>query len=74
MIAVAAVLAIVAAAGAWWWLANSKLAPMQVVNLRQLAAFPGDKLDPAFSPDGTTIAFSWHGEKGDAPGIYLMQR
>jgi len=71
MIAAAAAVLVVAG-GVWWGIGKSKPAPLQVENIRQIATFPGDKLDPALSPDGATVAFSWKGDKGDAPGIYLM--
>jgi Tol biopolymer transport system component/predicted Ser/Thr protein kinase len=32
----------------------------------------GDKGDPAFSPDGNEIAFSWQGESGKDPNVYNL--
>ena len=44
------------------------LPPMKTV---PFTAFPGEERDPAFSPDGDQIAFSWNGEKGDNFDIYV---
>jgi eukaryotic-like serine/threonine-protein kinase len=32
----------------------------------------GDKFDPAFSPDGNEIAFSWQGENSKDPNVYNL--
>ena len=47
---------------------ESSLAPMKVV---PFTSFSGRKSDPAFSPDGNQIAFSWDGQKGDNFDIYV---
>ena len=44
------------------------LPPMKTV---PFTAFPGQERNPAFSPDGNQIAFSWNGEKGDNFDIYV---
>jgi Tol biopolymer transport system component len=36
-----------------------------------LTSYPGWQRDPAFSPDGKQVAFSWDGEKGDNFDIYV---
>jgi Tol biopolymer transport system component len=38
-----------------------------------LTAFLGSEGDPAFSPDGKQLAFTWRGEKDDNADIYVMQ-
>ena len=56
------------------WLAARGInpAPLEVAGVTQIAPFPGNKHDPAFSPDGVSLAFSWAGENGDSPGIYVI--
>jgi Tol biopolymer transport system component len=36
-----------------------------------LTTYPGDELDPSFSPDGSQIAFSWNGPSHDNFDIYV---
>ena len=36
-----------------------------------LTSFPGEELDPAFSPDGRQFAFAWDGGAGDNLNIYV---
>jgi Tol biopolymer transport system component len=38
-----------------------------------LTSFPGQELQPAFSPDGNHIAFMWNGEKQDNFDLYVKQ-
>ncbi len=37
-----------------------------------LTTFPGIENQPAFSPDGKQVAFSWNGPKEDNYDIYVM--
>jgi eukaryotic-like serine/threonine-protein kinase len=39
--------------------------------LSTLASYPGIERDPAFSPDGVNIAFSWHSGARSGYGIYV---
>jgi Tol biopolymer transport system component len=68
-----AIPAAVALAGALWasWPAPDVSLPEP--SLRQFTAFQGDEVHPAFSPDGGQVAFTWNGEKGDNPDIYIKR-
>lgn len=59
-----------AAAGAGLWLMHER-APLPPPRLVPLTTFGGRESDPAFSPDGTHVAFAWDGEKGDNLDIYV---
>ena len=72
MAGVAAIVAIVLAAS--WWFARGTREPVRldVVGITPLTNLPGNKQDPASSPDGSAIAFSWNGLDGKSPGIYVL--
>jgi hypothetical protein len=36
-----------------------------------LTTYPGEELDPGFSPDGSQVVFSWNGPSGDNFDIYV---
>jgi Tol biopolymer transport system component/DNA-binding winged helix-turn-helix (wHTH) protein len=48
---------------------GSAIAPLVAV---PLATLPGGQYEPAFSPDGASVAFVWSGEKQDNFDIYVM--
>jgi serine/threonine protein kinase len=65
--AVAAVL--VLAAGVW--MLRKAGQPMPPQTIVPLTTYAGSELNPAFSPDGNQVAFSWDGEKQENFDIYI---
>jgi serine/threonine protein kinase len=47
---------------------SSSLPPMKTM---RLTSYPGEERDPALSPDGKSIAFSWNGQQQDNFDIYV---
>jgi Tol biopolymer transport system component/DNA-binding winged helix-turn-helix (wHTH) protein len=47
--------------------------PLHVVSVAKLTGYPGDEREPAVSPDGSTIAFSWSGAAGNNYDIYVVK-
>ena len=66
----AAVLAAAATAG---WLTTRRTAAPAVAMERPvpLTSYPGEEVEPSFSPDGSQVVFSWDGEKQNNYDIYL---
>ena len=71
---IAAIVAVVAAVS--WWLASraSESARLEVAGIVSITNLTGNKLDPAYSRDGASVAFSWRGQDGQSPGIYILDR
>lgn len=59
-----------AIAGALWWNFFRPASPMP--SLTPLTSLPGIEQQPAVSPDGQQIAFSWNGPQGDNFDIYIQ--
>jgi serine/threonine protein kinase len=70
IVSVLLILALIAGA---WWTRDSGASSWKLVSLTKVTPAPGNKRDPAYSRDGA-IAFSWSGEAGDQPGIYVIPR
>ncbi len=72
---VGACLALAAAAGFWWFAARSSSIPypLHVTRVSKLTTYPGDEREPAISPDGSYVAFSWSGPQDDNYDIYVVQ-
>ena len=56
---------------ATWYVLGHRAAPLPPAAVVPLTSDPGNELAPAFSPDGTQVAFQWNGEKGDNWDIYV---
>jgi Tol biopolymer transport system component/DNA-binding winged helix-turn-helix (wHTH) protein len=78
LIAISAGVCLVLAAGAgiYWILAARYSAipyPMRVVSASKLTSYEGDEREPAVSPDGSLVAFSWSGATADNYDIYVLK-
>ena len=68
--------AVATAIGAWWFVAggdSSTPYPLHVTRVSKLTSYPGDEREPAISPDGSYVAFSWSGPQNDNYDIYVVQ-
>ncbi len=66
----AAAVALVVAIAAWFiW--RGLRTPMPLPHVIPLTTYPGVEGQPAFSPDGRQVAFSWNGERQDNEDIYV---
>jgi Tol biopolymer transport system component len=71
LIWVAALLALLAAAGVAVWLNRSNSEAPEPLAPVPLTSYPGDERQASFSPDGNQVAFVWDGEKQDNDDIYI---
>ncbi len=55
--------------GRWLGGRREEIRPMKV---SFVTTYPGDELDPSFSPDGRQVAFSWGGKRNDNRDIYVL--
>jgi serine/threonine protein kinase len=67
--AIAIMGAVVAAAAVWWF--GSRTERPIPGPIKPLTTYRGYESEPALSPDGSQVAFSWDGEKGDNFDIYV---
>src|SRR5262245_22074938 len=47
-------------------------APLRPIRVRPLTTLPGNQRDPAISPDGTRVAFTWNGGSGGDYSLYVQ--
>jgi Tol biopolymer transport system component len=70
----AGVLTILLMSASWlWYAARAMPAPALPIQPVPLTSYPGQELQPTFSPDGNRIAFVWDGDKQDNLDIYVKQ-
>jgi eukaryotic-like serine/threonine-protein kinase len=60
-------------AGAMWAIWPAPEAPLPAQSISKLTSFPGDEAFPAFSHDGSQVAFAWNGEQRDNADIYIKR-
>jgi dipeptidyl aminopeptidase/acylaminoacyl peptidase len=69
------VAAVLAAGAVWSWTSGGQRAdppgPHAAWKQTPLTSLPGEEQGPAFSPDGSQVAFSWRGETGNNGDIYV---
>ncbi|NOT59883.1 MAG: hypothetical protein HOP19_06615 [Acidobacteria bacterium] len=59
--------------GLWRWFNQSEAArPAAAFKTVPFTSFPGAERDPAFSPDGSRLAYTWNGEKQGNFDIYVQ--
>jgi serine/threonine protein kinase/Tol biopolymer transport system component len=63
---------VMVAGGILWWNARGRaVRDMGEMRSMVLTSYSGEEREPALSPDGKQVAFSWNGEKGDNFDIYV---
>ena len=65
-----AVVAVLIAAALGWWFGSGTERPIPGP-IKPLTTYRGYEAQPALSPDGNQVAFSWDGERGDNTDIYV---
>lgn len=63
---------IAAAAGLWFLTERARRHPSSFTPV-PLTSYPGEELQPTFSPDGTRVAFTWNGQTRDNFDIYVKE-
>ncbi len=58
-------------AGVLWLMLGRRSEPLPELRPVPLTSYPGDEVQPSFSPDGNQVAFVWNGERQDNPDIYV---
>ncbi|MCP5114163.1 MAG: hypothetical protein GY953_25310, partial [bacterium] len=71
--AAAAVAVAVIGGTAVWLLRSPRERPEALLTPVPLTSYPGEEWAPAFSPDGSEVAFHWNGENQDNWDVYVKQ-
>jgi predicted Ser/Thr protein kinase len=70
LVAIATAILLAAGAGLWFGRAHRPVRELPATAV-PLTSYAGHVSDPAFSPDGNQVAFSWDGDRQDNVDIYL---
>jgi Tol biopolymer transport system component/predicted Ser/Thr protein kinase len=62
---------LLAAIGVFWSVRSGRSLSTPEMKTVVLTSYPGEQRDPALSPDGKQVAFSWNGDKEDNFDIYV---
>jgi serine/threonine protein kinase len=62
---------LLAASAVFWSMRSGRSPSTPEMKTVVLTSYPGEQRDPALSPDGKQVAFSWNGEKEDNFDIYV---
>ena len=57
--------------GAWLWFGGLRRKHEVALKVIPVTHYQGHESSPSFSPDGSQVAFSWEGPKGDNVDIYV---
>ncbi len=68
----AALVSTLFAAGLLWTRQSARQPGLGQPRIAPFTSFPGDENQPAFSPDGSKVAFVWGGENNDNKDVYVM--
>jgi Tol biopolymer transport system component/predicted Ser/Thr protein kinase len=62
---------VLGASGAWWFASRGERHTSGYGPIKALTTYSGLEYEPALSPDGNQVAFSWNGENKDNFDIYV---
>lgn len=57
--------------GLWGFFPQPNSTPPSALRIVPFTAFPGNEMEPAFSPDGNHVAFAWDDQQGKHMDVYI---